>query len=331
MWVGDVLLASSARCHLERNGYDWPFEQVRPLLAAHYVIGNAEGPITDKTEKYFSDQRWSYNARPESVSALANAGFNALGLANNHALDRGPDGLRDTIGHLSTAGIESFGAGEDINAAAAPLRITTPYGQIAVIAFGQHWRHGLSATPCSPGTIPFSGAAAHDAYTDARANGARWVIAYCHWGQNYAPVTEQQREQATHLARAGYDLVIGTGSHTPQPVEVINATPILYSLGNFVFGTKGRFNDRAPGQGQGLVARTRFTDRGLDPPTLTCIDTDNRTIRYQPRPSTRATARATLERLGPAITISRAHQSQPNLRWPRRILSRGTYQGTIGA
>ena len=60
------------------------------------------------------------------AGALAEVGFDALGLSNNHAYDRGPEGLADTIQHLRAVGIEPFGAGMDGEEAAAPLLVETP-------------------------------------------------------------------------------------------------------------------------------------------------------------------------------------------------------------
>ena len=68
------------------------------------------------TEKYDRGQRWAYNAQPAAAEALASVGVSAAGLANNHALDRGPTGLDDTLAHLRDAGIATFGAGGDRSA-----------------------------------------------------------------------------------------------------------------------------------------------------------------------------------------------------------------------
>ena len=40
---------------------------------------------------------------------LANAGFSALSVANNHAYDQGQRGLDETLEHLKAAGVEAFG------------------------------------------------------------------------------------------------------------------------------------------------------------------------------------------------------------------------------
>jgi poly-gamma-glutamate synthesis protein (capsule biosynthesis protein) len=323
VWVGDVLLGSSARKYFTRHGYQWPFAYLRPLLRGDYLIGNAEGPITEHREKFFPDQRFSYRARPAAALAMAQAGFNAMSLSNNHCLDRGPHGLTDSIERLTAVGITPFGAGEE-SAAASPLLIDTPHGRVAVLGIGQQWRHNTTASATTPGTIALSQHSITAGKTHAAAAGARWVIAYVHWGANYQPVTTEQRHHAAMFARAGYDLVIGTGSHTAQPVEIINNTPILYSLGNFTFGTKGRFTDDTPGYG--LVARTTFTPHGLLGIELSAITTDNRLIHYQPRLCSNKHARELVTSLGPDVI---ARRSPPLTSWSARMLARRPIVGHI--
>ena len=44
--VGDIMLGGTAEPLLNEHGYDYPFEQVSPLLHdSNIVIGNLEGPL----------------------------------------------------------------------------------------------------------------------------------------------------------------------------------------------------------------------------------------------------------------------------------------------
>ena len=299
VWVGDILLADAAQRDLDRNGYTWPFEHLRSVMTADYLIGNAEGPITDRTEQYFPDERWHYNAQPVAARALAEVGFNALGLSNNHALDRGPEGLADTLHHIRAAGIQPFGAGKDRNEAAAPLLVQTPYGIVGVVGISLKWRNGAVAGTNQPGTIPITEETVVRGKELAKAGGARWVVAYVHWGENYEPIEDQQRRYAAMFAGAGYDLLIGAHPHVVQEVEVVQGMPVLYSVGNFVFGSPGRFTPEMPGYG--LVVRTHVGAQGLERIELTCIVTDNDVVKFQPRPCQEAEAQKVMQRLGPSV------------------------------
>jgi poly-gamma-glutamate capsule biosynthesis protein CapA/YwtB (metallophosphatase superfamily) len=300
VWVGDILLGDISQRRLDRYGYAWPFEYVRPLLKADFVVGNHEAPITERGEKYFPEANWDYNARPEAADALAEVGFKAIGLSNNHVFDRGPDGLADTLRHLREAGIRPFGAGLDGGEAATPLLISTPHGAIGVLAFGEAWQHGAVAGPDQPGTVTFSDERIAGGAQAARAAGARWVVGYVHWGVNYELVARpRQRRLAATFARAGYSLVVGHHPHVLQGVDIVEGMPVVYSMGNFAFGTGGRFTPQAPGYG--LVVRSSFGPRGLHGIELSCILTDNDVVRFQPRPCDQEQARAVVRSLGPGV------------------------------
>jgi hypothetical protein len=298
-FVGDLIPGSSSRRLLEQNGYTWPYEHVRHLLAGSYAIGNLEAPITERTESYFPTVEFDYNARPAAARALAEVGFDAVGFSNNHTLDRGPEGLADTLRYLREAGVTQFGAGLDVEEAGAPLLVPTPHGTVAVLAFGDNWKSGAAAGPAEFGTIPFLDANIVFYAEQARAAGARWVVAFVHWGENYRPIEPEQPRVAERFARAGYDLVIGHHPHIAQPVDIVQGMPVLYSLGNFVVGTTGRFTPETPGYG--LVARVSFEQGGLGSIELTCILTDNNEVKFQPRPCDEPRARELMRSLGPSV------------------------------
>lgn len=301
LWLGDTLLADAAEPRLLANGYAWAFDRLRPLPAADYVIANAEGPITTRTEPDDPAQRWSYAAQPEAARALAAEGVAAVGLANNHALDRGPAGLADTVAHLGAAGAASFGAGADLDGALRPLIVETPHGRVGVVAFGQGGGVRRNAGEDRPGIAVLTRCNAAEGAQRAREAGARWVVAYVHWGVNYTGVLHSQRAQAALLAGAGYDLAIGHGPHVVQPVEVVDGMPVVYSLGNWVFGTPGRFTPDAPGHG--LMATTAFGPDGIEELRLHCIRTDNDEVGFQPRPCMAVQADNVLRALHADIAI----------------------------
>jgi hypothetical protein len=299
VWGGDVLLGDAAAPILAERGFAWPFDRIVDLLAGDYLVVNVEGPITRISEPYFADQEFSYNADPAEAAALAEVGVDAGGLSNNHALDRGPEGLRDTIEHLDDAGVSPFGAGTEAEAI-APLLVETPHGTLAVVGLGERWTYGAEASAETLGTVSITAESIRRAHDLAIEAGARWVVAFVHWGENYSAVTEEQRAAARRFADTGYDLVIGHHAHVPQEVDVIGEMPVLYSLGNLVFGTPGRFE---AGEGFGLIATTRLAADGGMTVELACIVTDNDAVGFQPEPCVRAEAEGVFAELGPRIQV----------------------------
>ena len=64
------------------------------------------------------------------------------------------------------------------------------------------------------------------------------VIVYVHWGiERDERPQEYQRTLGQQYIDAGADIVIGSHPHVLQGVEYYNGKPIVYSLGNFIFGS----------------------------------------------------------------------------------------------
>jgi poly-gamma-glutamate synthesis protein (capsule biosynthesis protein) len=134
--VGDIMLDGTARPYLQRHGYDHAFALVRSLFAeSDLVIGNLEGPLTTASVPLV-EKKFLFRSPGQPVAAaLARAGIGAVSLANNHALDYGIAGLRDTIAALSDAGIEYFGAGETLHAARTPAIVDTGAAKIGMLGY----------------------------------------------------------------------------------------------------------------------------------------------------------------------------------------------------
>jgi len=301
LWAGDTLLDDAAQPLLDEHGYLYPFEYLDGYLEADCSILNLEGPITTLTEPWDPTQRWSYNANPLSAEALASMGFDAVSLANNHSLDRGEQGILDTFANLQNNGIVAFGAGVNVQQARKPVFIQTIYGKVAVIGFSQKYLDRRTAKSNQAGNLILSADNIREGYENARAKGAARVVAFVHWGENYAAVNDDQERWAQEFAYMGYDLVIGHHPHMVQRVDFIGQTPIVFSVGNFIFGSEGRFTEEFPGYG--LLVKSELTDQGFTRLLFTCLQTDNDIVKYQPRPCTPQQSIALLKQLHPRMEL----------------------------
>jgi hypothetical protein len=300
-FVGDTLLGDEAQAEIDRRaaGYDWPFDGVRATMsAADYTVAVAEGPISMHTTPWNPRKRYSYSSRPEAAGAFARAGIDAVTLANNHAFDTGPNGLADTMLHLDAAGIATIGAGPDIARAEQPLLLRTELGTLGLVALGESFGH--EATRDTPGTVVMRRKTVQRSAARARAAGADWVVAVAHWGDHYTPINAAQRALAAELATAGFDLVVGSGPHIVQPIEFIGRMPVVFSVGNFVFGTPGRWQQGGV-PGLGLSVELQLSTAHPPQLALRCIVTDNGIVQFQPRPCDPATTAALLPTLHPGI------------------------------
>jgi poly-gamma-glutamate capsule biosynthesis protein CapA/YwtB (metallophosphatase superfamily) len=281
--VGDVMLARHVGTLAERTGGAALFAPTSELLAADLTLGNLESPLSVRSEPARTGP-YRLIAAPELAPTLHAAGFDALGLANNHALDAGPDGLEESLAHLRAAGIAPVGTGPGPQAALAPLIVQAQGLRVAIFAFNDvldpgdpavglapaadlAWSNpdfmacSAPAADCPHGRAWLS-AAALAAVQTARTE-ADLVVVLVHWGLEYAAApSARQRAWAADLVASGADLVLGAHPHVLQPAETLHAGErtgfVAYSLGNFVFD-----GPADPARSSGAVLRVLLDRNGV--------------------------------------------------------------------
>lgn len=174
------------------------------------AVGNGK-PASKGNARYF----W-FKGKPSYAELLPRASVEAANLANNHALDYGQIGYKNTISSLTKNGVIHFG--ED------KTSVFEKHGKkIAMLGFKvNEYTDGKKI--CSE-------------IAKTKANGADVVIVSFHWGVERAVKPEaSQRKLGKAAIDSGADLVLGHHPHVVQPVETYKGRHIVYSLGNFCFG-----------------------------------------------------------------------------------------------
>jgi gamma-polyglutamate biosynthesis protein CapA len=234
--VGDLMFGRHVAEAAERHGHDWLLSHVTPLLDADYVTGNLEQVISDRVDELPEADKLIHLASDRrAAQALADAGFTTLALANNHLMDHGIPGLRDTIAALDEVGLAYAGAGETLDEALEIDYQDHDGLTVATLSFSDAHVVGFVARAFQGGVLGAEPDRAGRLIQEANAN-ADLVVAHFHWGTEYGFLPNRdQRELAEMAARSGADIVVGHHPHVLQSVERIGDTLVLYSLGNFVF------------------------------------------------------------------------------------------------
>ncbi|WP_194763362.1 CapA family protein [Microbacterium sp. UFMG61] len=283
-FAGDTMFGDGSEEKLAASGAAPLLAGVAPLLDGFdYTIVNAEVPFTTIQTPANPGAKYTYASDPAHLSALREIGVDAVNLGNNHAMDRGGAGLDDTIRHAGEGGLAAFGAGATRAEASMPLLVRSEQLNVAVVSFGEDFGALHRSTETTPGMVPLRLDRVEQVLRAARDNGADKVVAFVHWGNNYEDVNAQQRYWAGVFADAGYDAVIGSGSHTLQAVEMVGGVPVVYGIGNFVFGAPGRFASYGK-PGLGAIVGLRWNQSGVGSITLRVIETDNKIVDYVARP-----------------------------------------------
>ncbi len=157
--VGDMIISRPLSQYAARMpAFDAVLER---LKKADVAYGNMETTIFDsrtfKGSPYTWEGDWTNSSVPEAARDLRKMGFDIVSRANNHALDWGLEGMRETGRWLDKAGIVHAGAGETHGLARAPQYLETPSGRIALVSLASTFRPTteslppMGATPGRPG------------------------------------------------------------------------------------------------------------------------------------------------------------------------------------
>jgi poly-gamma-glutamate capsule biosynthesis protein CapA/YwtB (metallophosphatase superfamily) len=244
LFGGDTLLTRkiSARAN--------PFARIQPPLdSADLSIVNVETAISTRGKAQI--KTYTFRSAPSFATQLGEAGVDVGSLANNHALDFGPDALADTVANLRDAGVAPVGAGADVSEALTPAEFTIAGQSVAVLAGSQIIPPGWPARTDRPG-IAAAGRHRLDADTDRLLDAVRAakashdvVLVVMHWGIEGSPCPSAPQVRVGSLLRwAGATAVLGAHPHVLQPiventVTVQSGTSVhgltAYSLGNFIW------------------------------------------------------------------------------------------------
>jgi poly-gamma-glutamate capsule biosynthesis protein CapA/YwtB (metallophosphatase superfamily) len=232
MFGGDVTLTNSYTDKVGKN-YQWAFSQLDEFRQADVSMVNLEAPFTTATQP-LPGKKFNFKSPIEDVQVLQNGGIDIVNLANNHSMDYQGAGLLETTQTLQKAGIQSIGAGENSKAARRPVIMNVKGKKVAYLGYYDADLH--AATADGAGTNP-----RHNDRVAADIKALRkqvdWIVVNYHWGEELAKYPgDWQMDLARFTIDQGADLVVGHHAHVLQGAEIYKGRPIVYSLGNFIFG-----------------------------------------------------------------------------------------------
>jgi poly-gamma-glutamate capsule biosynthesis protein CapA/YwtB (metallophosphatase superfamily) len=252
--IAGLMLGRGIAGLMQANSTLYPFLRTMEFTRkADITFGNLECAITSEGT---SQGGIALRTVPEAASALAEAGFDILSLANNHADDYGAEGLLDTARYLQSENIACVGLSSAEAAGDEPVVLEREELRIAFLAFnhvGPPAPLGTSAGPnwLEPDLV----------YEQVRraAEDADSVVVSLHWGTEYIPLPDDfQQRVARSILDAGADLVLG---HHPHVVGAVSYEPqglVAYSLGNYVFDQPFSLETL-----QGMTVRALLSSEGL--------------------------------------------------------------------
>lgn len=241
VFAGDILLSDHVLGAYNKAGniggvVDETFRGI--IDSSDVFMVNEEFPFSNRGSAA-ADKQFTFRLPPEKVSIFQELGIDIVTLANNHALDFGTDALLDTCDTLDQAGIARVGAGADLEEAKKPVIMDVKGKKIGFLGASRVIPTGSwNASADRPGMLTtYDPALLLEEIKKVREQ-CDFVIVYVHWGiERDERPQDYQRTMGKQYIDAGADLVIGSHPHVLQGMEYYKGKPIVYSLGNFVFGS----------------------------------------------------------------------------------------------
>ena len=285
--VGDMMLSRTVEKKLKKNGFDYAFLKVIDLISdADISLGNLETTIIAGRE--ISTGEFSFRADPKVGLELKKAGFDILGLANNHIGNFGQEGFVSTFKILNENKIEYFGAGNNIEEAYNYKILEANGLKFAFLAYG-YGPDYYEAGEDKAGMALLDLEKMKTEVLAAKKN-ADFVFVLMHSGIEYTEKISDEQKNFAHAAiDFGAEAVLGSHPHVVQKVEKYKDKYIFYSLGNFVFDQMWSDDTR-----NGLAVKLFLDQKGLSNVQFIPIKIDDYS---QPRVMTESEANRVLRRL----------------------------------
>jgi poly-gamma-glutamate synthesis protein (capsule biosynthesis protein) len=202
------------------------------IQSSDFAITNLECPITDH-KIAIGKTGPALKGKPDALDFLIKAGFNLVTLSNNHIMDYGNQGLKDTLHHLKTKNLAYTGAGMNLDEASKITYLEKDKHKVAIINLSENeWSTTYGDYP---GACPIDLALASRLITEAKLK-AQFVLLIVHGGHEmYQLPSPRMQSWYRAFIDWGADMVINHHTHCVSGMEYYKGKPIYYSLGNFLF------------------------------------------------------------------------------------------------
>ena len=240
LFAGDTNFNWGVEDLQKEKGYLFPIQEIQDIFTqVDFRVLNLE-TVLARQGYPLKNKLYIFNSKTTNISLLQYLQIDLVILGNNHSMDMGSQGLADMSLLLGQANINYVGAGANRSLAQEPY-----YFEKKSLRKNRNHRFAIASLTHVGhqkifGNNKKSGVASKlKRETLLKMVKKRNAIINVHWGNEYfIEPNKQQIYQARKWIKQGISAVIGHHPHIPQAIEIYNGGVIIYSLGNFLFGSR---------------------------------------------------------------------------------------------
>ena len=249
--AGDIVLNSTllSSSHDAYGAYDFKayFSNIKDYIDGDLAVFNLEGNVDAYGDESNFAGAPAFNYPKEIAEAAADAGFNTVITANDQAANFSYAGIKNTLENLTASGLNPVGTQQE-----ARTGYLKNYNGICIgiLAYTEGLAQINSDIPeyavarIDTADVEGSAQRIRSDIASIKQAGAEMVILSMHWGKEMeAEPSQNQRKLADELIYSGADIIMGTLTHTLQPItykSIVTDTGeeknviVAYSFGNLL-------------------------------------------------------------------------------------------------
>ena len=250
--VGDNLIHDKIYKEAKTSdSYDFTrfYSKIKPIVKKYDLAYYNQETILGGSEIGVSSYP-AFNSPYEVGDAMIDAGFNLVSLATNHTLDKGELAIINSRKYwdkqTDVLAVGSYSSEEERNEIHILEKNNIKY-TLLNYTYGTNGIKVPSGKDYLVNIWPVTGTNPNNDITyqnykeqikkdiDKVRDKVDLLLVAMHWGTEYeyTPNT-YQKDMAEYLESLGVDIIIGTHPHVIEPIDWINNTLVIYSLGNFL-------------------------------------------------------------------------------------------------
>ncbi|MFA5602562.1 MAG: CapA family protein, partial [Bacilli bacterium] len=237
LMVGDALIHESVYkdAYIGNDVYDFSkmFKYIKPIVSEYDLAFYNQEAIIGGRELRISGYPL-FNAPYEIGDEMIDMGFNLVSLANNHTLDKREQGIINSLNYWEEKNVMVAGCSLSEEDRIKDNIQTKNNISYTLLAYTMR-TNGLKIPTGKDYLVNVYNKEKVKQDIERVRDKVDVLMVSMHWGSEYTNTpTSEENEVANYLASLGVDIIIGHHPHVVQPIDFIDDTLVIYSLGNFI-------------------------------------------------------------------------------------------------